>query len=43
MNVMMDLIKCGNQLLVIHGAEERILADAAASGPYKSEQEKSDI
>ena len=43
MNVMMELRKCCNKLFLIHAAEERILADAAASGPHKSEQEKSAI
>ena len=41
MNVMVELRKCCNQGLLIRGAEERILADAAASGPQKSVQEKS--
>ena len=41
MNVMMELRKCCNHPFLIRGAEERILADAAASGPQKSVQEKS--
>ena len=36
MNVMMDLRNCFNQLFLIYGAEEQILSDSAASGPYKS-------
>ena len=40
MNVMMEIRKCCNQLFLIRGAEERILAYAAASGPHKSEQDK---
>ena len=40
MNVMMELRKCCNQLLLIRRAEERILAYAAASGPHKSGPEK---
>ena len=40
MNVMIELRKCYNQLLIIYRSEERILADAAASGPHKSVQEK---
>ena len=43
MNVVMELRKCCNQLFPIRGAEERILSDAAASGPHKSVQEKSSI
>ena len=43
MNVMMEIRKCCNQLFLIRGAEERILAYAAASGPHKSEQDKSYI
>ena len=43
MNVMMNIRNCCNQLFLIRGADERILADAAASGPQKSEQEKSAI
>ena len=38
MNFMMELRKCCNQLFLIRGAEERILADAAASEPHKSVQ-----
>ena len=43
MNVMIELRKCCNQVFLICGAEELILDDAAASGPHKSEQEKSAI
>ena len=43
MNVMMELRKCCNQLFLIRLADEWISADAAASGPHKSEQAKSDI
>ena len=43
MNVMMELRKCCNQLLLIRGSEECILSDTSASGPHKSEQEKSAI
>ena len=43
MNVMMELRKCCNQLFLIHGAEEHVLADAAAIGPKKLEQEKLSI
>ena len=43
MNVMMELRKCCNQLSLIQVDEERNLADAADSGPHKSEQEKSAI
>ena len=43
MNVMMDLIKCCNQIFLVFGAEERILDDAATSGPHKSVQYKSAI
>ena len=42
-NVMMEIRKCCNQLFLIRGAEERILADAAASGPHKSVKKQSDI
>ena len=34
-NVMMEIRKCCNQLFLICGAEERILADAVASGSHK--------
>ena len=43
MNGMMELRNCCNQLFIIHGAGEPILADAASSGPHKSEQDKSAI
>ena len=43
MNVMIELRKCCNQLFLICGAEERILADASASGPHNSEQQKPSI
>ena len=43
MHVMMDVRKCYNQLFLICRAEERILSDAAASVPHKSEQENSAI
>ena len=43
MNVMMEIRKCFNQLFLIRGAEERILADAAVSGSHKLEQDKSSI
>ena len=43
MNSMMELRKCCNQLFLVRGAEERILSDTSASGPHKSEQEKSAI
>ena len=43
MNVMMEIIKYCNQLFLIRGAEERILADAAASVSHKSEQDKPSI
>ena len=42
-NFMMELRKFCNQPFLIHGAEERILADAVSSGPHKVEQEKSGI
>ena len=41
MNVMMEIRKCCNQLFLVRGAKERILAYAAASGSHKSEQYKS--
>ena len=40
MNVIMELRKCCNQLLLVHGSEKRILADAAATVPHKLEQDK---
>ena len=43
MNAMMEIRKFCNQLFLVHGAEERILADAVTSGPHKSEQDKSSI
>ena len=43
MNAMMELRKCCNQLFLIRGVEERILAYSASSGPHKSVQEKSSI
>ena len=43
MNFMMHLRKCCNQLFLIHGAEELILAYADSSRLHKSEQDKSAI
>ena len=43
MNVMLELRNCCNKLLLTHGSEELILADAASSVQHKSEQDKSDI
>ena len=43
MNVVMEIKKFCNQLFLVHGSEERILADATASGPHKSVQEESSI
>ena len=43
MNVIMELRKYCNKPLLIHGAEERILDDAAESRTHNSEQEKSAI
>ena len=37
MNFMMDMRKCCNQLFLDCIAEERILADAAASGPHTNQ------
>ena len=43
MNVVMEPIKCCNQLFHIREAEERILSNAASSGLHKLEQHKSAI
>ena len=40
MNIMVDIRKFCNQLFLIRGSEERILADYATSGSHKSEQYK---